>query len=577
MFHGTRPLSSILLRHTENGFNIRLMSASSRINVKVHQGTVSGLREKLPNGNDLFAFRGIPYAKPPIGELRFKAPQPLDKFQYPVLDCSAERDVCFSRNMFTQEIEGSENCLYLNVYTPKVESEDKPLPVMVFIHGGAFLFGSGNSDCYSPEYLLQEGVVVVTLNYRLGTLGFTYLPSQGIEGNAGLKDQLMALKWVQQNVAKFGGDPNNVTIFGESAGAASVHLHLLSPNSRKYFHKAICQSGCSVMEWVMQLNAEQKARTIAKLIGCNGKTDEDVYETLMTASTHDVVGRMMQVLTLDERIRGLPMPFKPVVESENATDAIVTKAPIEVMKTPNSVTNIPLMLGINNREGTIMLMDAIKKLELYDNDMARLIPRTVNVNPGTVASNELGEEIKQFYFGDKNVCKETLPQLADVMSDYHFGILANACAELHSRYQHQSPLFYYNFSFDGMLNMYKRLLQLKIPGACHADELSYQFLMRMAPVDIEADSPEARVRYYMCRMWTNFAKYGNPTPVEDSTLPFRWDPVAKIDPDSKEEFQLNCLDIDAEPKMIKNPDKHRIDFWRGIYKRFNESMLKVKL
>ncbi|XP_062543899.1 esterase B1-like isoform X1 [Armigeres subalbatus] len=577
MIYVIRSFGCKLLRHIESGSVTRSMSATNRINVKVHQGTVSGVREKLPNGNESFAFRGIPYAKPPIGELRYKAPQPLDKFQSPILDCSVERDVCFSRNMFTQEVEGSEDCLYLNVYSPKIGSEEKALPVMVFIHGGAFMFGSGNSDCYSPEYLVQEDVVAVTLNYRLGPLGFAYLPSQGIEGNAGLKDQLMALKWVKQNIGKFGGDPNNVTIFGESAGGASVHLHLLSPNSRQYFHKAICQSGCSIMEWVMQRDPEYKARTLAKLIGCKGKTDEDVYESLMTSSTVDVVGRMTAVLTDDEKIRGLPMPFKPVVESESAIDAIVTKPPIDVLKTPNSIANIPVMMGLNNKEGTIMLLDAIKKLELYDNDMARMIPRSVNVNPGTKTSNELGEEIKKFYFGNQSVDKKTLPQLADLMSDYHFTIIANVCSELHSRYQHQSPLYYYNFSFDGMLNMYKILLNLSVPGACHADELSYQFLFRMAPVEVEPDSPEARVRYYMCRMWTNFAKYGNPTPPEDSSLPYRWDPVQKIAPDSKEEFKLDCLDISDKPKMVTNPDKQRMDFWRSVYRRFNEGILKVKL
>lgn len=99
----------------------------------------------------------------------------------------------------------------------------------------------------------------------------------------------------------------------------------------------------------------------------------------------------------------------------------------------------------------------------------------------------------------------------------------------------------------------------------------------MAPLPVKPDSPEARVRYYMCRLWTNFAKYGNPTPADDATLPFRWEPVAHIDPKSKDEFQLNCLNIDAEPKMVRNPDKARIDFWRGVYRRFNDDILKVKL
>ncbi|XP_053689289.1 juvenile hormone esterase-like isoform X2 [Sabethes cyaneus] len=553
------------------------MSASDRINVTVRQGTVSGIKLQLPNGSESFAFRGIPYAKPPVGQLRHKPPQPLDKFPKPVLDCSVERDVCYSKNLFTQQMEGSENCLFLNVYTPQLKSDGKLLPVMVFIHGGAFMYGSGNSDCYSPEYFLQEGVVMVTFNYRLGPLGFLYLPSQGIEGNAGLKDQLMVLKWVSENISNFGGDPNNVTLFGESAGGVSVHLHLLSPRSRQYFHKAICQSGCSIMEWAMQLNPEEKARTLAKLVGCKGESDADVYETLMTAPVEDLVGQMLGVITAEEKLRGLPMPFKPVVDYENATDAIVTKSPIDVIKTPNSISNIPLMLGANNREGTIMLLDAIKKLDVYDKDLARLIPRTVNVSSNTLARKELGEEIKRFYFRGKSVCKETVIQLANLMGDYYFVIFNNACAELHARYQHQSPLFYYNFSFDGLLNIYKKMLKMNVPGACHADELAYQFLFRIVPIDVAADSLEARVRYYMCRMWTNFAKYGNPTPVDDSSLSFRWDPVSKVDPNSREEFQLNCLNIDAKPRMIKNPDKGRIDFWRGVYKRYNEDILKVKL
>ncbi|XP_055528119.1 esterase B1-like isoform X2 [Wyeomyia smithii] len=553
------------------------MSASNRINVKVQQGTVSGVRLQLPNGGEAFAFRGIPYAKPPIGELRHKPPQPLDKFREPVLDCAVERDVCYSKNLFTQKMEGSENCLFLNVYTPRLPSDGKPIPVMVFIHGGAFMYGSGNSDCYSPEYFLQEGVIIVTCNYRLSTLGFLYLPSQGIEGNLGLKDQLMALKWVSENITHFGGDPNNVTLFGESAGGVSVHLHLLSPRSHQYFHKAICQSGCSNMEWAMQLNPEEKARTLAKLVGCKGENDADAYKTLMTASTEDLVGQMMKVLSNDERLRGLPMPFKPVVESENATDAVVTKPPLEAMKTPNSIPNIPLMLGANNREGTIMLLDAIKKLDVYDKDLTGLIPRTVNVKPNTLASRELAEEIKKFYFGEKSVCMETLPQLANLMGDYHFVIFTNFCAELHARYQHQSPLFYYNFCFDGMLNMYKKVLNLNVPGACHADELSYQFLFRIAPIEVAADSLEARVRYYMCRMWTNFAKHGNPTPADDTSLPFHWDPVVHIDPNSRQEFELNCLNIDEKPWMIKNPDKDRIDFWRRVYKRYNDDRLKIKL
>ncbi|XP_058123887.1 juvenile hormone esterase [Anopheles coustani] len=546
-----------------------------RVNVKVRQGTVSGVKEKLPNGNEFCAFRGIPYAKPPVGELRFRAPQPLERFPYPVLDCSVERDVCFSRNMFTQELEGTEDCLHLNVYTPAPERCTKPLPVMVFIHGGAFLFGSGNSDCYSPEYLLQEDVVVVTLNYRLGALGFLHLPSQGIEGNAGLKDQLMVLKWVQDNISHFQGDPLNVTLFGESAGAASVHLHLLSPVSQRYFHRAICQSGISIMEWAMQLDSVNRTRTLARLIDPAAKSDEEVYRTLLKADKVELMGLMLNTLTADEKRRGLPMPFKPVVEESIGPDTVVPVHPFVAMQQPNRIPPIPIIFGNNDREGTIMMMDAIRKLDLYDNDMARMIPRTVNVAPGSPASEQLGEEIKRFYCGPKGVTNETVNQLADLMTDYHFGILANTCAELHARHQPNSPMFYYNFSFDGELNMYKKLLQLSIPGACHADELSYLFLMRLANYDVQPDTEAAQVRRVMCRLWTNFAKYGHPTPADDKSLPFRWDPVDKIPPN--EPFRLKCLNINRQPQMMVDPAKERIDFWRGVYRKWNEDFLKVKL
>lgn len=131
--------------------------------------------------------------------------------------------------MFSSEFIGTEDCLFLNIYTPNLE---KSLPVMVYIHGGGFNGGSGNSDLYSPEYLVRNDVVVVTLNYRLGPIGFLSLPSIGIYGNCGLKDQQLALEWVSGNIKAFGGDNTNVTLFGESAGAASTHFHILNKRSR---------------------------------------------------------------------------------------------------------------------------------------------------------------------------------------------------------------------------------------------------------------------------------------------------------------------------------------------------------
>lgn len=161
-------------------------------------------------------------------------------------------------------------------------------PVLVFIHGGAFITGSNNSKVYSPSFLMTEDIVFVTTNYRVGILGFLRLndTSLGVTGNAGLKDQALALKWIQKNISKFGGDPGNVTIFGESAGSASVSYQVLSPASKGLFHKAIMQSGCALNPWP---HLRANALDVMKFIKNDCKSEEEIYETLMKASVHDLV------------------------------------------------------------------------------------------------------------------------------------------------------------------------------------------------------------------------------------------------------------------------------------------------
>lgn len=137
----------------------------------------------------------------------------------------------------------SEDCLYLNIHTPQISTPNLKLPVMAYIHGGGFTYGSGNVESVGPDFLVPRGVILVTINYRLGALGFLSLQTPECPGNNGLKDQNLALRWIQKNISAFGGNPDNVTLFGESAGSVSVHYHLLSKLSRGLFHRAITQSG----------------------------------------------------------------------------------------------------------------------------------------------------------------------------------------------------------------------------------------------------------------------------------------------------------------------------------------------
>jgi para-nitrobenzyl esterase len=191
-------------------------------------------------------FLGIPYAKPPVGALRWLPPEPYGPFKGFFLNATTFGSEC------TQGGGGSENCLFLNVYTPQnvlledlIQDRGRGLPVMVWIHGGSLTSGAGSG--YDPSQLVKKGVIVVTINYRLGTLGFfaeSQIDAEGHEnGNYGFMDQQFALKWVQKNIAGFGGDPKRVTIFGESAGGQSVYANVASPTAKGLFHGAISESG----------------------------------------------------------------------------------------------------------------------------------------------------------------------------------------------------------------------------------------------------------------------------------------------------------------------------------------------
>lgn len=184
--------------------------------VDTEYGPVRGARKLSVLGRNYFNFQGIPYMKAPLGHLRFRASQPPEKWTEP-LDATQEPPGYCMRQFLNYNDGGQEDAAVVNVYTPYV-NPIKPLPVMFWIHGGGWNSGSGQTDLFGPDYLMQKDVILVTVNYRLGPFGFLSLedPELNIPGNQGLKDQVFALKWVQRNISNFGGDPQNVTVFGES-------------------------------------------------------------------------------------------------------------------------------------------------------------------------------------------------------------------------------------------------------------------------------------------------------------------------------------------------------------------------
>jgi para-nitrobenzyl esterase len=207
--------------------------------LKISNGYIKGTRE-----NGTLVFKGIPYAKPPVGQLRFKAPQPAGNWA-DTLSCQNFGNIASQYDGTKKGLKGDEDCLTLNVYTPAVTPKTK-LPVLIWIHGGAMTAGSGK-DQNGHAFSDQDSVITITINYRLGIFGFMYMGDQQKDnltsGNNGLLDCIMALKWVKENIASFGGDPSKVTVTGESAGAKLASVLLVSPQAKGYFHQLILESG----------------------------------------------------------------------------------------------------------------------------------------------------------------------------------------------------------------------------------------------------------------------------------------------------------------------------------------------
>ncbi len=265
---------------------LRLAAGQDELIVSTDKGKVRGLRLPLPGGSEyVAAFLGIPYAKPPLDQLRFRQPEPAEEWNG-IRDATRYSNSCFQEpdtlypgfpgaEMWNPNTRISEDCLYLNVWTPSTDLQNraKPLvPVMVWIYGGGFSTGTASLDVYDGRFLSHsEQVVVVSMNYRVGALGFLSLPeSESIKGNAGLFDQRLALSWVSRNIAAFGGDPSSATLFGESAGAGCVGHHLLSQGSHGLFTRAILQSGSPNAVWaaVEPTLAWNRSLTLAQLLNC---------------------------------------------------------------------------------------------------------------------------------------------------------------------------------------------------------------------------------------------------------------------------------------------------------------------
>jgi acetylcholinesterase len=421
----------------------------------------------------------------------------------------------------------------------------------------------------------MENVVVVTVNYRLHILGFMSFPNMGVSGNAGLKDQQMALQWVHENISHVGGDPDRICLFGESAGAACVHFQVMNEKSRKFISSAICQSGTAFASHSFRGNTTRDVIRVAKLLGCESDEPKNVMTTLMSASVKDLYENCETNPSPTERKHRFRR-WRMVIEKESP-DAFITKSTFESMIQQRGRINVPMIFGTNDGDGMPKVAENIKKLHELNEDFSRVIPRVINVKE--TESALLVEEIKKFYFDGRDVSEETLNELSLLYTDIHYLLFVTIGNEFIARYQPQAKQFLYEFQFDGKLNIQKKLVKLEqLKGACHADDVFYLFGGELADkVEIEKGSRDDKMRKMICRLWTNFAKFHDPTPNHDQQLTFKWTPVTPLGSINSKQIDLDYLVMNDDTRMVRNLNKARMDFWRKVYKFWHGDNISSKL
>ncbi|TDG47965.1 hypothetical protein AWZ03_005583 [Drosophila navojoa] len=534
------------------------LSTSHTVVVATNYGRVRGLQRKTVYDQELYyAFEGIPYAKPPVGELRFRAPQPPDPWKS-VRNCTTYAEKPLQRNMVLGLIEGSEDCLYLNVYAKSLRSE-KPLPVMVWIYGGGFQKGEASRDIYSPDYFMKQNVVLVTISYRLGALGFLSLkdPKLDVPGNAGLKDQVQALRWISQNIAHFNGDPNNITLMGESAGAASTHIMMTTEQSRGLFHKAILQSGCALSAWADTPDRNWALR-LARQMGYKGSdAEEDVLRYLTKASARKIASHDQEVVTQDELRSFYLYAFGPIVEPYESEHCVVPKPHKEMLASAWG-NSLPLIVGGNSFEG-LFSYQLVRNDPWVMRNFHNIIPREVSESSTPEQVDQLVRRLKQLYFGDEQRECMKLFEALDIFShrqiwhDLHRMVMARLT------YAPATPTYLYRFDFDSPhFNQFRWLVcGERVRGVSHGDDLSYLFYNVLAS-KLSKSSPEYLTIQRMVGMWTAFAANSDPNCwATDSN---KWMPV-QLTPDRAH----NCLNIGAEMEMMALPEAQALAIWDTFY------------
>ena len=482
--------------------------------VQLDSGLISGTASQF--SEDISVFKGIPFAQPPVGELRWKPPVPVKPWKgvRPAISFGAA-----ARQMpmpvgggINEDIWQDEDCLYLNVWTP-AKSKDETLPVMVWIHGGGFSIGSNSMSTYNMARIAKKGVVAVSINYRLNFFGqfahpwLTEESEHKASGNYSLMDQILALKWVQNNIGQFGGDPGNVTVFGESAGSRSTTLLVVSPLAKGLFHKGICQSGA-----VRGVSNPREARE---------KQGMEVAEKLGVKSLKELRALPWEAFAKTGRFDS-----NPIIDGW-----VIPKDPAILYK-EGKINKVPLIIGINADEAMgFMVRSKIDNMDKY----TAYVERTY------------GDDAQKIIDLYSDIAKKDVKDAVNHINT-DSTMLMPALKQARDLEKNQTPSYFYFFTKIPPTTMGK------IAKAHHGAEIPYVMgdpgNRWEHPDQSDHDLSEAMMTY-----WTQFAAAGDPNA---KGLP-QW-PVY----DSKTDAYL---ELGTEIKDGTDLRKDRVLFWENLDKK----------
>ncbi|XP_022095317.1 acetylcholinesterase-like isoform X2 [Acanthaster planci] len=548
-------------------------------------GQVLGVRRHVTDQKDVVAFLGIPFARPPVGSRRYKPPEPMGSWRPEIKNASTFGASCVQvldnafpnftgAEMWNTKLPMREDCLYLNVWVPSPRPTTERLAVMVWIFGGGFYGGAATLPVYDGSTLTAtQGVIVVSMNYRVGSYGFLSLGTSEVPGNMGLLDQAMALQWIQDNIEYFHGDPDKVTLFGESAGAVSVGYHLQSRMTSPLFTRAIMQSGTPLCPWALITNEEARRRAMifARNLNCveyaDGTpfSDAQIMACLRTKDPNETLENEFPESGV------YVFPFVPVVDG-----VIITETPQSAFER-HAIKQTDIMLGSNTNEGSSFM---IYYLTGFNKDTDSPINMTL-----------FNQTIAKIFKPMNKFARSAIKfQYTDWLDPFNPYKLRDATEAFVTDYKIACPIFETARAYTSAKNkayLYRfRRRPSNNPwgewmGVMHGDEIAYAFGQPLHPNNGFSEEDIALSRK-MIRLWSNFAKTGNPNMRhlnEPDELGEGW-PAFQLN--SPAHYILDSTTIDS-PLVTEYDKATHCAFWREYLPRLdaqtadiNEAEMKWK-